>query len=82
MEAYFTHRLSLKPKYFNVNHPLSRPPSPPDTSVPSAQSLIASSDDVDCLIARLGQVLSTTFTQHFDNLGFFFFFFFNLGCYC
>ena len=75
MEAYFTHRLSLKPKYFKVNNPLSRPPSPPDTSVPSAQSLTASGDDVDRRIARLGRVLSTSFTRQFDNLCYFFTYF-------
>ena len=71
MEAYFTHKRSLKAKYFKVNNPLSRPPSPPDNSVPSAQSLIASGDYIDCHIARLGQVLSTSFTPYFDNLSYF-----------
>ena len=35
LEAYFTHRRSLKAKDFKVKDPLSRPPSPPDTLVPS-----------------------------------------------
>ena len=68
MEAYFTHKRSFKANYFKVNNPLSRLPSPPDNSVPSAQSLIASGDDVDRCIARLGQVLSTSFTPYFGNL--------------
>ena len=71
MEAYFTHNRSLKAKYFKVNNPLSRPSSPPNNSVPSAQSLIASGDDVDRRIARLGQVLSTSFTPYFGNLSYF-----------
>ena len=68
MEAHFAHRLSLKAKDFKVKDPLSRPPSPSNTSVPSAQSLIALGDDVDRCIARLGQMLSTSFTRHFENL--------------
>ena len=71
MEAYFTHKRSLKANCFKVNNPLSRLPSPPDNLVPFAQSLIASGDDVDCHIARLGQVLSTSFTPYFGNLSYF-----------
>ena len=40
MEAYIKHRHSLKAKDNKVKDPLSRPPSPSDASVPSAQSLI------------------------------------------
>ena len=65
MEAYIKHRRSLKAKDIKVKDPLSRPPSPSDTSVPSAQSLITSGDDVNRSIARLGQELSTSFARRF-----------------
>ena len=61
MEAYIKHRRSLKAKDIKVKDPLSRPPSPSNTSVPSAQLLIAAGDDMDRRIARLGHELSTSF---------------------
>ena len=71
MEIYFIHRRSLKAKDFKVKDPLSRPPSPSDTLVPSAQSFVASGDDVDRRIVRLGQELSTSFTRQYEELSFF-----------
>ena len=61
MEAYIKHRRSLKAKDIKVKDPLSWPPSPSDTLVPSAQSFVAAGDDVDHRIARLGHELSTSF---------------------
>ena len=68
MEAYVKHRGSLKAKDIKVKDPLPRPPSPSDASVPSAQSVVASGDDVDRHIARLGQELSTLFARQFEDL--------------
>ena len=68
MEAYVKHRRSLKSKDIKVKDPLPRPPSPSDSSVPSAQLVVASGDDVDRCIAHLGQVLSTAFVRQFDDL--------------
>ena len=67
MEAYIKHRRSLKAKDIKLKDPLSRPLSPSDTSVHSAQSLITSGDDVDRRIARLGQELSTSFARQFKD---------------
>ena len=58
-----------------MKDPLSRPPSPSDTSVPSAQAFVALGDDVDRRIARLGQELSTSFARQFEDLKFFFTYF-------
>ena len=68
MEAYIKHRRSLKAKDIKVKDPLSRPPSPSDAPVPSAQLLTATSDDVDRRIARFGQELSTSFTGQFNDI--------------
>ena len=71
-------RRSLKAK-----DPLSRPPSPSNASVLSAQLLTVTSDDVDCHIARLGQELSTSFTRQFNDLSsFYVHHLIKSGCYC
>ena len=59
---------------------ISRPPSPSDTSVPSAQSLITSGDNVDRCIARLGQELCTSFARQFEDLSSFLCISFNQLC--
>ena len=68
MEAYVKHRRFLKAKDIKVEDPFPRPPSSSESSVPSVQLVGASSDDVDHRIARLGQELSTLFTQQFNDL--------------
>ena len=75
MEAYVKHRHSLKAKNIKVKDPLSRPPPPSDDLVPSAQSFVTSGDDVDRLIARLGQELSMSFTRQFEDFKFLFTYF-------
>ena len=66
MEAYVKHRRYLKAKDVKVKDPLPRPP-PSESSVPSAQPVVVSGDDVDLSIARLDQELST-FARQFNDL--------------